>query len=132
MPSRNGKLYKHEIKELIEMYRSEILRLRGLKRTAPTCNKNHYCAIGQRAASKIKAPDGRVKHHWSYDEKYLTDIIFLKPENHKLVHSTMKMNKDKKYFEGAFNNKLLLDTKIKHLRFVISVKKHRETNESTI
>ncbi len=130
MPSRDGRLYKHEIKELIEMYKSEIPRLIKLIKTAPICYKNHYCYIGQRAVQKIKSPDNRVKHHWSYDEKYLTDLVFLKPENHKLVHGTMEIDEDKKYYRGIFGDGPLLNTKLKHLRYVISIKKFREEYEA--
>ena len=124
MPSRDGRLYKHEIKELIEMYKSEIPRLIKLIKTAPICYKNHYCYIGQRAVQKIKSPDNRVKHHWSYNEEDAMDIIYLTTEYHGAFHSHSSYDKNEKKYRTSGGK--LLDTKFKHMRYIVSINMYIE------
>jgi len=127
MPSRDGRLYKHELKELIEQKKSEIIELKTLYKIAPKCFKNDPRYIARNKSAVIKSPIyGWIKHHWSYNTEDATDIIFLKHENHIRVHSDLKYDPESKYYFGIYDTDILLDTKRKHLRYIVNIEKRRK------
>lgn len=66
-----------------------------------------------------KAPSGMVRHHWSYGEAHMTDVIFLKPAIHRALHRYMQYDGDAHFFRTRRGH--LLDTKRKHVRWMLAV-----------
>jgi hypothetical protein len=57
-------------------------------------------------------------HHWSYDQKYLRDIILMKKKEHRRLHQLLKLDLNNKIFLVKETNESL-DTKQKHIDFII-------------
>lgn len=59
---------------------------------------------------------GNEKHHWSYQEKHVKDIIELTPSFHAKLHRFLKY--DKNTFMYFTLDGVLLDSKEKHLEYI--------------
>lgn len=72
----------------------------------------------------ISKPDGKQIHHWSYNEKHFTDVIFVCKELHDKIHNYMLYDQNHKMYRTIGN--VLLDTKEKHIKYIyiISSLKH--------
>lgn len=65
----------------------------------------------------FKIPKGLEIHHWNYNDEYLKDIIVLKTKQHKIAHTFMKLDLDKRIFkrlDGTY-----LETKEEHIEYLI-------------
>ena len=71
--------------------------------------------IAGNRSNHIKKPNGFEKHHWSYREEHVKDVIFLKPEHHTKLHRHLIYNNRLYLYETL--NELLLDTKEKHIEY---------------
>ena len=136
MPNRNGKLYKHEIKNLIQEHKDAIVELKERHRFAPKDNRGKVFSDSDKHKQKIrymardvKCRDGYVRHHWSYNEEDATDIIYLTQEQHGAFHSNSRYNKDEKKYETRWPSVSLLDTKFKHLRHIVKIMKGRKADQ---
>lgn len=72
------------------------------------------------AASTIEVPEGFNKHHWSYNNRHLRDVIILPSGLHYKLHRFMTYDpQEKKYrtLEGT-----LLDTRELHETFIEIIK----------
>lgn len=67
---------------------------------------------------KIK---GNHLHHWSYNEEHFKDVIELKPKIHYEIHRFIKYDQNLKMYTDLNGN--VLDTKMKHLRYLVEFKK---------
>ena len=63
----------------------------------------------------LKAPEGKVKHHWSYREEDAKDVIFLTREDHSKIHRYIIYDQEQLMYRGIDN--VLLDSKNKHLLY---------------
>jgi hypothetical protein len=58
-------------------------------------------------------------HHWNYNDEYLTDIFILNINKHKMLHTYLILDLEKRIFyleDGTY-----LDTKEKHKDFIESL-----------
>lgn len=55
-------------------------------------------------------------HHWSYLPEDISDVIFLTKQQHRRVHTKLKIDIDKRCFIGIDNE--ILDTKEKHIEYI--------------
>jgi hypothetical protein len=72
---------------------------------------------------------GYLRHHWTYELELAEDIIYLKPCFHGLVHKNMSYDEtslifrakkiDIKCYKQKIQEYELLDTKYKHMRWLI-------------
>ncbi len=67
---------------------------------------------------KFKVPKGFELHHWNYNNEFLEDIIVLKTKQHKQSHVFLELDIEKLIFKTK--DGLLLDTKEKHIEFLLS------------
>jgi hypothetical protein len=70
--------------------------------------------------SNIKAPKGLEKHHWSYNDEHLKDLIFLSTADHNTAHRFMIYDQERKMYRVASSG-VLLDTKKAHTDFINSL-----------
>jgi hypothetical protein len=65
---------------------------------------------------KIQADENIQLHHWSYFPEHVYDVIFLTKQQHRRVHTKLKIDVDKRCFIGIDNE--VLDTKEKHIDYL--------------
>lgn len=63
----------------------------------------------------ISTPDGYEKHHWSYNDEYIKDVIFLTIMDHYTIHRFIKYDQGVKMYRDKEGN--LLDTKEKSVEY---------------
>jgi hypothetical protein len=64
---------------------------------------------------KPKDP-GNELHHWSYNKEHKGDRIEVPKSLHRLIHSYLKYDQDRKMYRTASGE--LLDTRLKHERYI--------------
>lgn len=69
--------------------------------------------------SSIRAPKGFHSHHWSYNQEHKSDVFFLVPSDHYLIHRFLIYDKSSMMYKDE--NGILLDTKEKHEQFIIRI-----------
>ena len=125
MPARNGKQYKHEIKEQINLLKEQIILLKEEYRFAPTApdkTDKRYIAQCLMSSGKVPPKEGYHRHHWSYNTEDALDIFYLKGKNHYWAHCVLDYDKDSGYYYNKFSGELL-DTKSKHIRALVERRK---------
>ena len=68
-------------------------------------------------SSHIKSPDGCEMHHWSYKEGDEKDVVFMTIGHHNKAHRIMSYDRD--HFLYRAKDGTLLDTKEKHIRYLM-------------
>lgn len=56
-------------------------------------------------------------HHWNYNDEYLRDVFVMEASPHKILHTYLTLDIDKRVF-FVTETKELLDTKDKHKNFI--------------
>jgi hypothetical protein len=56
-------------------------------------------------------------HHWSYNDEHLKDVIDLNPKDHLKAHRFIIYDQERMMYRGL--NGILLDTKEKHLNYIM-------------
>lgn len=108
-----------------EKYRRLGYRDRKPSRKVKQNSMNNYCnkfpekIKAKNASSHIKSPDGKGKHHWSYNEEHYKDVIFLTPSEHYLIHRYMVYDQERMMYRTLEG--VLLDTRASHLTYFNSV-----------
>jgi hypothetical protein len=69
-----------------------------------------YAAVTR--CSKMKAPSGMQKHHWSYREEHHKDVFFLSTKDHARLHRYMVYDQERMMYRTKEG--ILLDTKERH------------------
>ena len=79
----------------------------------------------------VPVKNNLVRHHWSYNDKHASDIIYLKNSKHIKLHSLLKYDISSKMFMSLSG--LLLDTKEKHFKYLLNrwrcMKEFRKTHD---
>lgn len=75
------------------------------------------------ASNRMPKVDGMEKHHWSYNELYWKDIIYISTKNHNKIHRHMRYCEKTFMYKVSiaideFKEGVLLDTKAKHQQFI--------------
>lgn len=68
------------------------------------------------SSSRIKAPNGFEKHHWSYRKEHYKDVIFLSTKDHNIAHRFMIYDQERMMYRTLDGK--LLDTKISHMEYI--------------
>lgn len=73
--------------------------------------------------------DGFEKHHWNYSEGFELDIIWMTNKEHNYLHRYIQYDQDQMMYRctrdvGEFKPLDLLDTKYRHLKYYLTLKKH--------
>lgn len=68
----------------------------------------------------IKCDPGFQKHHWSYNDEHLKDVIILTSKDHQQFHRYLIYDQERMMYRKL--DGLLLDTKERHLEYFKSVK----------
>lgn len=68
-------------------------------------------------SSKLPKKDGYELHYWSYNKQDWSDIIELSIKDHAEIHIHMAYDPEYMYYRDNQNN--LLNTKEKHLNYII-------------
>ncbi len=71
-------------------------------------------------SQRIKSPEGKQKHHWSYNEEHYKDVIFLTLEEHSKLHRYMIYDQERYMYRDLEG--VLLDTKEKHIAYFEKIK----------
>lgn len=71
-------------------------------------------------SGSIIAPEGKQKHHWSYNEEHYKDVIFLTLEEHSKLHRYMIYDQERCMYRDL--DGILLDTKEKHIAYFEKIK----------
>ena len=69
-----------------------------------------------KSIGELQAIDGYDYHHWSYLEEHRSDVILLKRDQHKFIHTQMFY--DKNYYQYRTIDGLLLDSRDKHIEYI--------------
>jgi hypothetical protein len=90
--------------------------------------KNKY---PEKIAAKNKTSNMSKKdveiHHWSYNEPHYKDILYLTKEWHSFLHRYMEYDQEQMKYRvqrltKSFERGELLDTKYRHLKFLVELK----------
>lgn len=78
------------------------------------------------ASQRIECPEGKERHHWSYNDEHWTDVIFLSIEDHNKIHRHMDYCEHTFLYKancdlGEFKKGDLLYTRDKHESFIEQV-----------
>lgn len=71
----------------------------------------------KREAQKIDIPDGCHRHHWSYNDEHLSDIVILNADDHYKAHRFIIYDSERKMFRAHDTNELL-DTRERHVNYI--------------
>lgn len=82
-------------------------------------------AKAKNACYSIKSQEGLEKHHWSYNEEHYKDVIFLSKKDHMKAHRFIVYDRER-FMYRQYNNNELLDTKERHLSFILDCIKNKE------
>lgn len=84
--------------------------------------KNRYPekAAAASISGTLKKVEGYNNHHWSYNEEHYKDVIRIKIEDHYTLHRYMIYDQERMMYRRCDNNELL-DTKDRHIEYVISL-----------
>ncbi|MFA5194860.1 MAG: hypothetical protein WC401_03575 [Bacteroidales bacterium] len=77
--------------------------------------EKHKAKINSR---HILTPDGKEKHHWSYNIEHWKDVFFLTNKEHNIAHRYMIYDQERKMYRNASNGKLL-DSRATHEEFIL-------------
>jgi hypothetical protein len=66
---------------------------------------------------KIKSIENQEKHHWSYNEEDLLDIIYLTKKEHMKAHRFIIYDRER-FMYRRYDTNELLDTKTRHFDFI--------------
>lgn len=64
---------------------------------------------------KYKTPKGIELHHWSYNDEHLEDVVLMKINEHRKLHSHLTLDLNKRIFKTNYS---VLDTRQKHMDFI--------------
>jgi len=100
-------------------------------------DKKTFCGIATTKCTDAKK--GFHRHHWSYNREHLIDVVYVDKSYHQTFHSYMTYDRQEKMYrvgelhcswgDKCFQGKErgeLLDTKFKHLRWLVEVKNHEK------
>lgn len=74
--------------------------------------------LGKLKSQRLKPPFEKAqRHHWSYNDDHLADVIWLNKNNHEKAHRFLVYDKTEKKFRRS-DNKELLETKDQHLEWI--------------
>ena len=72
-------------------------------------------------SGNIKVPEGKQKHHWSYNEEHYKDVIFLSMDNHYKLHCYIKYFQPARMYKTIFGEPLYTkDRFVKFMDFVLT------------
>ena len=74
-------------------------------------------AKAKRISWKIKSIENQEKHHWSYNEEDLLDIIYLTKKEHMKAHRFIIYDRER-FMYRRYDKNELLDTKTRHFDFI--------------
>lgn len=74
--------------------------------------------VARKLSEKIKAPEGMVKHHWSYRKEDATDVVFVTPQNHAKLHMYIVYDQERRMYRHYSSNILLC--KADHIAIITS------------
>lgn len=89
-------------------------RSKFLNKDKPWKNTQTYKNLSR----KFNTPKGFELHHWNYNNEFLQDIVVLKTKQHRQSHTHLDLDSSLLIFKTK--DGLLLDTKEKHISFLIS------------
>lgn len=75
--------------------------------------------------------DGFEKHHWNYSEGFERNVVWLTRKEHNYLHRYMKYDQERMMYRctrnvGLFVSGDLLDTKYRHIKYLLTLKKNIE------
>lgn len=88
----------------------------------------HEAARSAAIRAHPNTPTGMERHHWSYNREHWADVIFVTISVHRCLHRHMSYDADLKYFRTPRGH--LLDTKRKHVRWMLAVLNERSRYQS--
>jgi len=106
-------------------------RNKNVKRVQdPSRIKKYYQRFPEKEKAKnisqhIKVSDGFEKHHWSYNDEHLKDVIELTMLQHKKAHRFIIYDQEQKMYR-RYDNLELLDTRERHQEFIFDCIKNKE------
>lgn len=68
---------------------------------------------------------GLEKHHWSYNDEHFKDVIWLPKKHHMKAHRFLVYDREQKMYR-RFDNNELLETRKRHIRFIMFCIKSKE------
>lgn len=89
-------------------------RSKVLNKDKPWKNNSVYKNLNR----KFKVPKGFELHHWNYNNDFLEDVTILKTKEHRQAHIHLILDKELLIFKTK--DGVLLDTKEKHIQFLLS------------
>jgi len=100
-----------------ERHRQKFRRLGSGWRVSPSAGENAARLAAKRVIPTI--PAGMERHHWSYRRDHWADVILLRIDNHRALHQAMTYDEQAKQFRTRRGH--LMDTKAKHIRYMLAV-----------
>lgn len=117
---------KKALRQYHERKKHDPLYWKRHTRTATEWRRSNQRKAGAHSAA-IRAhpetPTGMVRHHWSYDPEHWTDVIFIRPDMHYAIHRLLFYDAASQCFRTTRGH--LLDTKRKHVRWMLAVLNER-------
>lgn len=76
-------------------------------------------SIYKNLSRNLKLENGLEAHHWNYNDDFLTDVFILEASPHKVLHTHLNLDLEKRIF--YLNDGTYLDTREKHEIFIKSL-----------
>ena len=98
---------------------------RFTSKAKPEAVKRYFSKYPEKRKAVIKSQrlispqEGLEKHHWSYNEEHLKNVIWLTKKHHSKLHRFIKYNQELKLYIRIDNNEVL-DTKKKHYLYAFN------------
>jgi len=105
----------------VRLYRTSAKPYKPFNFTGKTWKQNYpEKANACRATQHIKTLNQNNElHHWSYHKQHLKDVIEMSDFDHKKLHTFLIY--DQEFFMYRGLNNILLDTKEKHIEYIINL-----------
>lgn len=82
--------------------------------------------LAKLSSAKLKRPfENAEKHHWSYNKMHYKDVIWITKKEHMKIHRFIVYDQERMMYR-RFDSLELLDTKEKHVSFIMDCIKNKE------
>ncbi len=76
--------------------------------------------LAKNHSQHINVPDGKQKHHWSYNQEHYKDVLFFSVPEHYKIHRYIIYDQERMMYRTIEG--VLLDTKERHLEYFNKIK----------
>lgn len=105
-------------------------RVKKVNKNQQLNSKRYFNKYPEKKKARIKSQKMKPKtkgnqlHHWSYNEEHYKDVIELTRKDHMKAHRFLIYDQERMMYRGL--DGVLLDTKLRHLNYILDVIENKE------